>query len=64
MGVGPSVSSGADPPCVPPAQRCNPTLLVRNSTGSATATEPVTTWWDAPSIVGLVIFVLCTLFIR
>ncbi|NWU44198.1 SERC2 protein, partial [Hylia prasina] len=47
-----------------PAQRCNPTLLVRNSTGSAAATGPVTTWWDAPSIVGLVIFILCTLFIR
>ncbi|KAI1231293.1 Serine incorporator 2, partial [Lamprotornis superbus] len=46
-----------------PSQRCNPTLLVRNSTGSATATEPLTTWWDAPSIVGLVIFILCTLFI-
>ncbi|NXM37807.1 SERC2 protein, partial [Gymnorhina tibicen] len=46
-----------------PTQRCNPTLLVRNSTGSATATEPPTTWWDAPSIVGLVIFILCTLFI-
>ncbi|XP_071309209.1 serine incorporator 2 isoform X4 [Agelaius tricolor] len=47
-----------------PSQRCNPTLLLRNSTGSATATEPLTTWWDAPSIVGLVIFILCTLFIR
>ncbi|XP_059344636.1 serine incorporator 2 [Ammospiza nelsoni] len=46
-----------------PSQRCNPTLLLRNSTGSATATEPLTTWWDAPSIVGLVIFILCTLFI-
>ncbi|NWW57048.1 SERC2 protein, partial [Ifrita kowaldi] len=46
-----------------PTQRCNPTLLVRNSTGSATGTEPLTTWWDAPSIVGLVIFILCTLFI-
>ncbi|KAL2295939.1 hypothetical protein Nmel_017469 [Mimus melanotis] len=46
-----------------PAQRCNPTLLLRNSTGSATTTEPLTTWWDAPSIVGLVIFVLCSLFI-
>ncbi|NWZ84411.1 SERC2 protein, partial [Poecile atricapillus] len=46
-----------------PTRRCNPTLLLRNSTGSATATEPPTTWWDAPSIVGLVIFILCTLFI-
>ncbi|NXM94043.1 SERC2 protein, partial [Sylvia borin] len=46
-----------------PDQSCNPTLLLRNSTSSATATEPLTTWWDAPSIVGLVIFILCTLFI-
>ncbi|XP_054254648.1 serine incorporator 2 [Indicator indicator] len=46
-----------------PTQSCNPTLLVRNSSSSATATQPVTTWWDAPSIVGLVIFLLCTLFI-
>ncbi|KFO78865.1 Serine incorporator 2, partial [Cuculus canorus] len=45
-----------------PTQACNPTLLVRNSTSSA-ATTQVTTWWDAPSIVGLVIFILCTLFI-
>ncbi|RLV84423.1 hypothetical protein DV515_00016242, partial [Chloebia gouldiae] len=44
-------------------QRCNPTLLVRNSTASATASEPLTAWWDAPSIAGLVIFILCTLFI-
>ncbi|KAF1503429.1 Serine incorporator 2, partial [Eudyptula minor novaehollandiae] len=46
-----------------PTQTCNPTLLVRNSTGSATATQLLTTWWDAPSIVGLIIFILCTLFI-
>ncbi|NXX55574.1 SERC2 protein, partial [Scopus umbretta] len=46
-----------------PIQTCNPTLLVRNSTASATAAQPLTTWWDAPSIVGLIIFILCTLFI-
>ncbi|NWU18257.1 SERC2 protein, partial [Cephalopterus ornatus] len=46
-----------------PTQSCNPTLLVRNSTSTTTAAEPLTTWWDAPSIVGLIIFVLCTLFI-
>ncbi|XP_063212173.1 serine incorporator 2 isoform X1 [Chroicocephalus ridibundus] len=46
-----------------PTQTCNPTLLVRNSTGSAMASQPLTTWWDAPSIVGLIIFILCTLFI-
>ncbi|KFV08264.1 Serine incorporator 2, partial [Tauraco erythrolophus] len=46
-----------------PIQTCNPTLLVRNSTSSASATQTLTTWWDAPSIVGLIIFMLCTLFI-
>ncbi|XP_064491552.1 serine incorporator 2 isoform X1 [Pseudopipra pipra] len=46
-----------------PVQSCNPTLLVRNSTSTATTAEPPTTWWDASSIVGLVIFILCTLFI-
>ncbi|NXC40722.1 SERC2 protein, partial [Penelope pileata] len=46
-----------------PTQECNPTLLLRNSTGSVGSTQPMTTWWDAPSIVGLVIFTLCTLFI-
>ncbi|NXU59976.1 SERC2 protein, partial [Turnix velox] len=46
-----------------PIRACNPTLLVRNSTSSATATQPLSTWWDAPSIVGLIIFILCTLFI-
>ncbi|OXB61879.1 hypothetical protein ASZ78_004585 [Callipepla squamata] len=46
-----------------PIQECNPTLLLRNSTSSAAATQTLTTWWDAPSIVGLVVFILCTLFI-
>ncbi|NXO01128.1 SERC2 protein, partial [Rhinopomastus cyanomelas] len=46
-----------------PTRTCNPTLLVRNSTGSTMAAQPLTTWWDAPSIVGLIIFILCTLFI-
>lgn len=43
---------------------CNPTLLVRNSTAGLAADGQVTQWWDASSIVGLVIFLLCTLFIR
>ncbi|NXR15274.1 SERC2 protein, partial [Semnornis frantzii] len=46
-----------------PTRSCNPTLLARSSNSSAVATQAVTTWWDAPSIVGLVIFILCTLFI-
>ncbi|XP_019367672.1 PREDICTED: serine incorporator 2 isoform X1 [Gavialis gangeticus] len=46
-----------------PNKSCNPTLLVRNSTATPVAEGHVTMWWDAPSIVGLIIFVLCTLFI-
>ncbi|XP_039367622.1 serine incorporator 2 isoform X2 [Mauremys reevesii] len=46
-----------------PNKYCNPTLLVRNSTAGLVADGQVTQWWDAPSIVGLVIFLLCTLFI-
>lgn len=46
---------------------CNPTLLIRTD-GNATTTSPdggqITAWWDAPSIVGLIIFILCTFFIR
>ncbi|XP_060114611.1 serine incorporator 2 [Heteronotia binoei] len=49
-----------------PEKECNPTLLLRMG-NSSTAAMPnggeMTQWWDAPSIVGLVIFVLCTLFI-
>ncbi|KAJ6663501.1 hypothetical protein lerEdw1_009580 [Lerista edwardsae] len=48
-----------------PNKYCNPTLLVRtegNSTAVVSGGEP-TQWWDAPSIVGLVIFILCTFFI-
>uniref|UniRef100_A0A8C3S0N7 Serine incorporator 2 n=1 Tax=Chelydra serpentina TaxID=8475 RepID=A0A8C3S0N7_CHESE len=46
-----------------PDKDCNPTLLVRNSTAALGADGQVTQWWDAPSIVGLVVFLLCTLFI-
>uniref|UniRef100_A0A8D0GR15 Serine incorporator 2 n=1 Tax=Sphenodon punctatus TaxID=8508 RepID=A0A8D0GR15_SPHPU len=49
-----------------PDKFCNPTLLVRaevNSTTIPSVNGQVTSWWDAPSIVGLVIFILCTLFI-
>uniref|UniRef100_A0A8C5LQ45 Serine incorporator 2 n=1 Tax=Leptobrachium leishanense TaxID=445787 RepID=A0A8C5LQ45_9ANUR len=47
-----------------PDPTCNPTLLafVTNSTSTSSATTQ-DQWWDAPSIVGLVIFILCTLFI-
>ncbi|XP_053124864.1 serine incorporator 2 isoform X2 [Hemicordylus capensis] len=47
-----------------PNKYCNPTLLVRNySTTAQPYEQQPTQWWDAPSIVGLVIFILCTLFI-
>ncbi|XP_042296704.1 serine incorporator 2 [Sceloporus undulatus] len=51
-----------------PDKYCNPTLLVRtegNNSGSyvSLASGQPTQWWDAPSIVGLVIFILCTFFI-
>ncbi|XP_030074644.1 serine incorporator 2 [Microcaecilia unicolor] len=43
-----------------PNKNCNPSLL---AVVSNTTTGQVVQWWDAPSIVGLVIFILCTLFI-
>ncbi|XP_061453258.1 serine incorporator 2 [Rhineura floridana] len=49
-----------------PDKYCNPTLLIRtegNGTSSVPANGQLTQWWDAPSIVGLVIFILCTFFI-
>ncbi|XP_072835559.2 serine incorporator 2 isoform X2 [Pogona vitticeps] len=49
-----------------PDKYCNPTLLIRtesNSTSVTAAGGQPTQWWDAPSIVGLVIFILCTFFI-
>lgn len=46
-----------------PDQKCNPHLLTHFSNG--TVPEGYEThWWDAPSIVGLIVFILCTLFIR
>ncbi|XP_049630792.1 serine incorporator 2 [Suncus etruscus] len=45
-----------------PDQECNPHLLTRFSNG--TVPEGYEThWWDAPSIVGLIVFILCTIFI-
>ncbi|XP_037355864.1 serine incorporator 2 isoform X1 [Talpa occidentalis] len=48
-----------------PDQECNPHLLTRFSNGSGLAGPEnyETHWWDAPSIVGLIVFILCTLFI-
>lgn len=49
-----------------PDQKCNPHLLTHLSNGTILAGPEgyETHWWDAPSIVGLVVFVLCTVFIR
>uniref|UniRef100_G3SX22 Serine incorporator 2 n=1 Tax=Loxodonta africana TaxID=9785 RepID=G3SX22_LOXAF len=48
-----------------PDQKCNPHLLTTlgNETALAGSEGYVSHWWDAPSIVGLIIFILCTLFI-
>lgn len=47
-------------------QKCNPHLLTHLSNGTILAGPEgyETHWWDAPSIVGLIIFILCTVFIR
>ncbi|XP_005875118.1 PREDICTED: serine incorporator 2 [Myotis brandtii] len=48
-----------------PDQKCNPHLLTYLDNGTILAGPEgyVTQWWDAPSIVGLIVFILCTLFI-
>ncbi|XP_026915631.1 serine incorporator 2 isoform X1 [Acinonyx jubatus] len=48
-----------------PDQKCNPHLLTHLSNGTILAGPEgyETHWWDAPSIVGLIIFILCTVFI-
>ncbi|CAO2589246.1 Serine incorporator 2, partial [Lemmus lemmus] len=46
-----------------PDQKCNPHLPTRNGTGQMNLEDYSTVWWDAPSIAGLVIFILCTFFI-
>lgn len=50
----------------PPDQKCNPHLLTHFGNGTVLAGPEgyETHWWDAPSIVGLVVFILCTVFIR
>ncbi|OWK12654.1 SERINC2 [Cervus elaphus hippelaphus] len=46
-------------------QKCNPHLLTHFGNGTVLAGPEgyETHWWDAPSIVGLVVFILCTVFI-
>jgi hypothetical protein len=45
-----------------PDQKCN--LHLPTAGGNQTLGDYQTQWWDAPSILGLIIFLLCTLFIR
>ncbi|RXN33870.1 serine incorporator 2-like protein [Labeo rohita] len=50
-----------------PNRKCNPSLLSLVNGGSTAPTPTsapgiTTQWWDAQSIVGLVIFLLCTLY--
>ena len=49
-----------------PDQKCNPHLLTHFGNGTVQAGPEgyETHWWDAPSIVGLIVFILCTVFIR
>uniref|UniRef100_A0A8C4T541 Serine incorporator 2 n=1 Tax=Erpetoichthys calabaricus TaxID=27687 RepID=A0A8C4T541_ERPCA len=42
-------------------RNCNPSLLSLFSNTTASPGQPVQ-WWDAQSIVGLIIFILCTLY--
>ncbi|XP_073936829.1 serine incorporator 2 isoform X2 [Castor canadensis] len=44
-----------------PDQKCN--LHLPTAGGNQTLGDYQTQWWDAPSILGLIIFLLCTLFI-
>ncbi|XP_038613872.1 serine incorporator 2 [Tachyglossus aculeatus] len=50
-----------------PDQDCNPNLpvlVLENDTNVVVLEDVyVSQWWDAPSIVGLIIFILCTVFI-
>ncbi|XP_014846199.1 PREDICTED: serine incorporator 1-like [Poecilia mexicana] len=52
-----------------PNRKCNPSLLSLVSHANTTATQPTASpgsghvqWWDAQGIVGLVIFLFCTLY--
>ncbi|GCB68458.1 serine incorporator 1-like [Scyliorhinus torazame] len=50
-----------------PERKCNPSLLsiVQQTTSNTTVAPPsnsVVQWWDAQSVVGLVIFLLCVLY--
>lgn len=49
-------------------RKCNPSLLSLVQPGAATPAAPTPApsvqWWDAQSIVGLLIFLFCTLYAR
>ncbi|KAG8451207.1 hypothetical protein GDO86_003452 [Hymenochirus boettgeri] len=46
-----------------PEQNCNPTLLAIATNTTSASSSTSAQWWDAPSIVGLAIYIICTLFI-
>lgn len=55
--------------CVWSDRKCNPSLLSLVANVSSTQTpgdssSGVVQWWDAQGIVGLVIFLFCTLYAR
>lgn len=55
--------------CVLSDRKCNPSLLslVANVSSAQTPGDSgsgVVQWWDAQGIVGLIIFVFCTLYAR
>lgn len=55
-------------PC--PDKNCNPSLLSLVQSGATTPAPvsptpaPSVQWWDAQGILGLVIFLFCTLYAR
>lgn len=51
-------------PTLAPLEMANQTAVVIIGTEEPVLTSPYLQWWDAQSIVGLIIFVLCILYSR
>lgn len=50
-------------------RKCNPSLLglvanISSTTPQSDGTQGTVQWWDAQGIVGLIIFLFCTLYAR
>lgn len=50
-------------------RKCNPSLLglvanISSTTSHSDGTQGTVQWWDAQGIVGLIIFLFCTLYAR